>query len=165
MPMVKVFKYDEWVDMAAIDVQAGDIFANKDHTYQAIGEPYARDGQLHLPAEPFVEGPIVISFESDKEYIHRAMDCVYCSARDFGDGTMQICELVSDDGKAIDYNVYSPRLSIAELNAFCKRHLETYQAFCDEHEQRLSAGDSVPMTPFWKKIETDIVEKCSTKKS
>lgn len=62
----------------------------------------------------------------------------------YPDGTQQFCD---DD---VPEKVYSPRLPVGELNEFCAKHLERYEAFNDEHCELIEDGEEVPeIEPFW----------------
>ncbi|ENN6469954.1 hypothetical protein AB9X29_003755 [Vibrio vulnificus] len=144
MHSVKCFKRDCWVDTNVFDLVRGDIFALNGQTYEVTKAPYMLDGKPHIPAEIHNSGAIVINFDKDLEYIHMVMDYVCSPARDFGDGTMQICDF--EGGSTF---VYSPRLLIGELNAFCKEHIEKYASFFDKHERQIESGEQIEMPRFW----------------
>ncbi|ELH0870594.1 hypothetical protein Q9888_002712 [Vibrio cholerae] len=144
MKTVKCFKRDEWVDTNVFDMDSGDIFAHQGQTYVATAKPYMSDGKPNIPAELYDSGPIILNFDRSRDYISMAMDYVCSPAHEFGDGTMQIC-----DFEGGNTNVYSPRLPIAELNDFCKAHMEHYEAFFDKYEKRLDSGDVIEMPKFW----------------
>lgn len=138
------FKHDSWVNTNVFEMESGDIFTHQEQTYVATAKPYVLDGKPHVPAEVYDCGPIVLNFDKGLDYIHMAMDYVCSPAHDFGDGTMQICEL--KDGNT---NVYSPRLPVAELNEFCKTHIDHYEAFFNKHESQLESGVAIEMPKFW----------------
>lgn len=63
----------------------------------------------------------------------------------FPDGTLQFAE-----NETYPDVVYSPRLSIDELEEFCKSNLKRYEAYFDEHFDAIDAGDELqPITRFW----------------
>ncbi|MDC5870229.1 hypothetical protein OPW39_15585 [Vibrio europaeus] len=144
MQTVMCFKHDSWVATDVFKMESGDIFAHKNQTYVVTAKPYVLDGKPNVPAELYDSDPIVINFDKGQDYIHMAMDYVCSPAHNFGDGTMQICEFA--DGNT---NVYSPRLPVAELNEFCKAHIDHYEAFFNKHERQLESGVAIEIPKFW----------------
>ncbi|MBY8168114.1 hypothetical protein KW507_15675 [Vibrio fluvialis] len=143
--LVKCFKHDEWVEIDAMALVAGDTFVHQSKTYIATGAATLLDGKPHIHAQPYAVRDIVINLDKKREFITMAMDCVGAGAHDFGDGTLQIVDF--ERGMPC---VYSPRLPEAELNAFCAQHRAHYQAFHQEHEATLyDKGQPVAMTKFW----------------
>ncbi|HAS8195741.1 TPA: hypothetical protein I7682_17825 [Vibrio vulnificus] len=144
MQTVMCFKHDSWVDTNVFEIEDGNIFTLEEQTYLATAKPYALDGKIYIPAKVYDTGPIVLNFDKGLSYIHMVMDYVCSPAHDFGDGTMQICEF--EDGNT---NVYSPRLPVAELNEFCKVHIDHYEEFFIKHERLLESGVAIEMPKFW----------------
>ena len=141
---VKCFKRDSWLEIDALSLVDGDTFVHKDETYICTGSPYFSDGLLHVPSEIYDSGAILLASGEGRDYIYMAMDYTSSPAHDFGDGTMQICQL--GDGKT---HIYSPRLPITELNEFCKENINHYETFFSKYKSQLYQGDSIEMTRFW----------------
>lgn len=146
MQTVKCFKRDHWCDIDVFEMKEGDIFAQGGQTYVTTGKAFIdENGKTNVPADLYDSGPIRIAVGiKGQDFIHMAMDFVGSPAHDFGDGTMQICDL--EDGNT---NIYSPRLPIAKLNAFCKEHIDKYEEFFEKHEHDLDRGISIKMARFW----------------
>lgn len=76
--------------------------------------------------------------------ITRAMDHAGTTLYLFADGTAALW----DDHDVPDL-LYSPRLALPQLEAFCQQHAERYQAFYDQHAAAIENGEKVPMSPWW----------------
>ena len=63
----------------------------------------------------------------------------------FPDGTLQFAE-----NETYPDVVYSPRLSVDQLEEFCKSNMKRYEDYFDEHFEAIDAGDKLqPITRFW----------------
>ncbi len=147
---VKCFKGDEWKIVDATSLVADDLIFLSGKTYVVTDKPYKKDGKTHIPATPYEEGEITLALgdlgDSEFDYLYMAMDYAMSSLVDFKDGTFMICDL----GESTF--VYSPRLPKAELNEFCKKHIDKYKAFYDEHghdEDCLQYIKKVEIERFW----------------
>ncbi len=141
---VKCFRYDQWVDVDVSEIVADDIFSFRGQTYVATGKVVMDGNTPQIPSKRLESDTIVLNFDSNREFITMAMDYVGSGAQEFEDGTIIICELASTDTC-----VYSPRLPVNELNAFCREHLKHYQAFYDTHKATIEDGGRVAMEKFW----------------
>ncbi|MBF4374509.1 hypothetical protein [Vibrio anguillarum] len=142
--LVACLKHDSWIDTDVFELDSGDVFLLNGKSYVAKEKAYIEDGKPNIPARLYGSDEIVINLSKEREFIMMAMDYVYSSASEFGDGTMMICGL--SDGNS---NIYSPRLPVVELNAFCQKHIEQYRSFFNENEKALESGRFVAITKFW----------------
>lgn len=63
----------------------------------------------------------------------------------FEDGTVQFAE-----NETYPKIVYSPRLSEAEMESFCKENLSHYEKYFDENINAIDAGNALPeIDKFW----------------
>ncbi|EGR2217256.1 hypothetical protein NI385_27835 (plasmid) [Vibrio parahaemolyticus] len=121
---VKCFKNDKWEIVDATTLVADDMIFLRDRTYIVTDKPYEFEGKTHIPAKIYEPGVITIALgEKGVDYLHMAMDYTMSSLTDFKDGTFMICDLFDNAF------VYSPRLPKDELNEFCKKHIDKYEAF------------------------------------
>ncbi|EGR3042381.1 hypothetical protein ACOJUY_004314 [Vibrio alginolyticus] len=141
---VQCFKSDSWEEVDVFSLEKGDIYKLRGDTFVVSGKPIMEDGQPVIPSSIYESGAIEINFSKGREFIYMVMDYVDSPATDFKDGTMQICSL---DGTGT--NVYSPRLPVSELNAFCKQHLARYENFFRQNETAITSGKKVAMAKFW----------------
>lgn len=65
------------------------------------------------------------------------------------------CLYLFEDGTAAIFNdelpdfIYSPRLTIEELEAFCMVNLGRYEAFFEENAEQIECGEPVILEPWW----------------
>lgn len=62
----------------------------------------------------------------------------------FSDGTEQFAE-----NDTFPETVYSPRLPVVELAAFCTQNIEHYRAHHERYRDEIEAGDAPAITRFW----------------
>lgn len=108
-------------------------------------EPYRSDGAIHVPSQQYREENVMLMFGAEgTEAITRVIDYVGGCLYEFADGTCLIADLAHGPGY-----VFSPRLALEELEAFCQEHLGRYEAFYAKHQTTIDDGQLVPMRPFW----------------
>ena len=142
---VKKFIFDKWVQVEESELVAGDIVIINNKTLVVQGPLFYEEGKAKLPAEAYPSEPPRLLFGAkDKEYICMAMDYCGSSAQEFDDDTMMIIDI--DDGRSL---IFSPRLSVAYLNNFCKDNMEKYIEHFDKNINELERGWVVPIKHFW----------------
>lgn len=143
---VKVFKHNEWIEATLENLSQGDYISNGHETYLVCDMPFENEnGKLEVPCVLPEPKPIIIQLGNNNDkYITMAMDLAGTSLRDFGDGTMMLCEF--EGGNT---HVYSPRLTKSELELFCKDNIEKYQAFFDQYGENDIFEGPVSMDRFW----------------
>lgn len=144
MHLVQVLSHDHWVKKDVFELVAGDVWQLNSQNYLVTGAAYLENGRQIVPCELIEDNEVRLRFDSREKYIHMAMDYVGSSATAFDDDTMMICDLSGETT-----NIYSPRLPMEELNSFCKRHLNKYEAFFTRHQNKIKNGQSIAMAKFW----------------
>lgn len=147
METINSFQYDRWIDKPISDLEVGDIISDGGNVATVAALPYEEDGKTRIPGAPYDSGPIKFflgEYAAGKENIIEVMDLVNSDLAEFDDGTALITDF--EAGNSL---VYSPRLPIAELEAFCAKHIERYQAFYKANMASLDECETIPMTPWW----------------
>lgn len=144
-PTIQCLRFDHWAHVPVFELEPGDMIRQENLVAVVKQQPYRSDSGIQVPAERYEEGTIKVMLgESEREAIIQAMDCVGSTLVEFGDGTAMIAELEYGHGY-----VFSPRLALEELEAFCQEHLPQYEAFFDKHQHAIDNGQLVAMRPFW----------------
>ena len=147
MSMIECFLRDKWEIVPVSQLKGGELVRQADQLYDVKGPVYMKDGVPTLPADIHNPGPIKLAIGEHIEgieHIVMAMDLLGADLREFPDNTGLLAIFELGDGY-----IYSPRLPMEELEAFCRRHIERYQAFFDEHIEDFDKGNNVPMVPWW----------------
>lgn len=147
MTTVSTFQHDHWAPKPISELEVGDLISHGGNVATVAARPFEEDGKIRIPGAPYDPGPIKLlvgEFAKGKEHILMALDLVGSELAEFDDGTALITDL--EAGKNL---VYSPRLPVAELEAFCAEHVERYQEFYNAHEVAIESGQAVPMEPWW----------------
>lgn len=143
---VQCFRFDQWLDVPAMELQEGDLFVHAEQLVLVTAAPYMKDGKPHIPGKVREPGPIQIDFASG--YLARVMDLVGSGLQEFEDGTAIITDLDLAPGF-----VYSPRLTREELEMFCERHIDQYRAFYEANRAAIDECNNVPLVPWWNDAE------------
>lgn len=147
MKTITTFQHDHWAPKPVTDLEVGELISHGGQVATVSALPYEEKGVTHVPAKPYDPGPIKLligEFAEGKEHIIMASELVGSDIAEFDDGTALIADLEAGHNL-----VYSPRLPMAELEAFCVEHIERYQAFYDAHEDAIEGRQAVPMEPWW----------------
>ena len=143
------FEKDRWTNILMADVKIGDVIYVNNQLIEVLDSPVEENGKLRLDVRlaKSDDEPIVLALGkewNDRQATVAVMDFTGSGCRDFGDGTYMIAELEEGPGA-----IYSPRLSIKELEDWCANHLDRFVAFFESNELALDRGDVVRMTPWW----------------
>ncbi|MCC4288172.1 MULTISPECIES: hypothetical protein [Halomonadaceae] len=147
MKTISTFQYDHWAPKPVEELVVGDLISHGGTVATVTAPPYEEAGVTRIPGKPYDPGPIKLmlgEFADGKEHIVMAMDLVGSGLAEFDDGTALITDL--EEGHGL---IYSPRLPIAELEAFCAEHIERYQAFYDANADAIDRCQLIPMQPWW----------------
>lgn len=147
MKTVSTFQHDRWAPKPIAELAVGDLISHGGKVATVTALPYEKDGMTHIPGEPYDSGPIKLlvgEFADGNQHVMMAMDLVGSDMAEFSDGTALITDLEAGNNM-----VYSPRLPLAELEAFCAEHIARYQAFYDANEDAIENGQAVQMEPWW----------------
>jgi hypothetical protein len=147
MKTINTFHYDHWAPKPVTELEVGDLISHGGKVATVAARPYTEGGKTHIPGEPYDSGPIKLlvgEFADGMEHIMMAMEFVGSELAEFDDGTALITDL--EAGHSL---VYSPRLPLAELEAFCAEHIERYRAFYDANEVAIESHQTVAIEPWW----------------
>ncbi|WP_326430391.1 hypothetical protein VQ574_20870 (plasmid) [Stutzerimonas frequens] len=142
MDTLKCFRYDQWLDVTADQLEPSDQIIHQGMPVIVTGKPQLIDGKWHVPAEQPEPQPIKVDLSGGT--LARCMDYAGTGLAVFPDGTAILADLEWTPGY-----VYSPRLPKADLEAFCTKHLDRYEAFYDANRDQILGGVSVAMEPWW----------------
>ncbi|WP_147305213.1 hypothetical protein [Alkalilimnicola ehrlichii] len=148
MRTISTFQYDCWAPKPVAALAVGDLISHGGKVATVTAVPYEEAGVTHIPATVYEPGPIKVMLGDDRKHITMAMDLVASGLAEFDDGTALITDLEAGHNL-----VYSPRLPVAELEAFCAEYIECYQAFYDTNAEAIDNGRAIPMTPWWQGVE------------
>ena len=147
---IERFDFDRWETVAAIELRPGDwIFVNN-ATHLLHDFPAVKDGKIVLNAVPVSDDqrPIKVmvgEYASDLNHVVMAMDYTNSALNEFGDGMAMIMDV--EAGPAA---VFSPRLEVSELEAFCKKNISRHEAHFNANAYALDRGEIIAMAPFWR---------------
>lgn len=147
MKVINTFHHNHWAPKPVDELVVGDLISHGGTVATVTASPYEEAGMTRIPGKPYDPGPIKLmlgEFANDKEHIVMAMDLVGSALAEFDDGTALITDL--ENGQSF---IYSPRLPMAELEAFCAEHIERYQAFFDANVDAMDRCQPIPMQPWW----------------
>lgn len=147
MKNISTFQHDRWAPKPINELVVGDLISQGGEVATVAAPPYEEEGVVRIPGIPYDPGPIKLllgEFAEGKDHIIMAMELVGSELAEFDDGTVLITDLEAGHNL-----VYSPRLPIAELEAFCAEHIDRYQAFYDANEAAIEDRQAVPMEPWW----------------
>ncbi|GGM25182.1 hypothetical protein ACFQDN_21770 [Pseudomonas asuensis] len=151
MKTIVTFLYDHWAPKPVNELEVGDLISQGGKVTTVAALPYAEGGKTHIPGEPYDSGPIKLlvgEFADGMEHVMMAMELVGSELAEFDDGTALITDLEAGHGP-----VYSPRLPVSELEAFCAEHIERYQAFYDANEDAIESRQTVTLEPWWSQAQ------------
>lgn len=151
MKTISTFQYDRWVQKPVAELGVGDLISHGGKVATVAALPYEEGGKTHIPGEPYDPGPIKLlvgEFADSIQHIMMAMDLVGSELAEFDDGTALITDLEAGHNL-----VFSPRLPLADLDAFCAEHIERYQAFYDANENAIESRQAVQMKPWWPRVQ------------
>lgn len=144
-PTIERLNYDCWDCVPVFDLEPEDIIRQGDTLAVVKASPYRENDTIQVPAEPYGSGPIKLCLgNAGMESITRVMDYVGADLHEFPDGTAMVADLDRGTGY-----IFSPRLSLEELEAFCRENISHYETFCRYYQREIDNRGSVPMTPFW----------------
>lgn len=147
---IERFDFDRWETVSAAELKPGDwIFVNN-ITHLLHDFPAVKDGKIVLKAVPVSDDqrPIKLmvgEYANDLNHVGMAMDYTNSDLNEFGDGTVMIMDV-----EAGPVAVFSPRLEVSELEAFCKENISRYEAHFNANEHALDRGEIIGMEPFWR---------------
>lgn len=147
METISTFEYDHWAQKPVSELEVGDLISLRGKVATVTALPYSEGGKTHIPGEPYDSGPIKLligEFADGIDHIMMAMELVGSELAEFDDGTALITDM--EAGHSL---VYSPRLSLAELEAFCAEHIGRYRAFYDANEDAIGSHQTVAIEPWW----------------
>lgn len=151
-PTIERLIYDRWERTPVFDLEPGDIIRQGDVLAVVQSDPYRENGAIQVPGEQYNSGPIKLCLGgTDMESITRVMDYVGSDLHEFPDDTAMIADLERGPG-----HIFSPRLSLASLEVFCRENIKRYEAFYQHYQGQIDNGGPVAMTPFWD--DTKIIE-------
>lgn len=140
---IQVLAYDRFETKNIHDLSPGDLFLWSGRIAQALKKPKKVGDEVRVSATPLIkdDAPITIMMGDDgSHHIVRIMDLCLGELTEFGDGTVMITDV--EHGAT-----FSPRLSMGELEAFCKEHMfryeDLYLDLMDDWEPR------TPPQPWW----------------
>lgn len=145
-PTLYRFEYDHWELVSVSVLQEGDLISHNGMQAIVRAPSVAQaNGQWIINAGALPdEGPIVVELQEADTPLLRVMDMLLASRQVFNDGT----SMLLDDG-CHPPSIYSPRLPLAELEAFCLEHQDKYEVFARDHAEELSNGEPVRLEPWW----------------
>ena len=73
----------------------------------------------------------------------------YCLCIGYATYTDNTCQFAND--MFLQGRVFSPRLPIEELEAFCRANLSKYEAYHEKHESLIETFEHPPFEAFWEK--------------
>ena len=148
---IKRFENGRWVKCPALSLNIGDEFLspNGKGVYIVKDRPFEKNGKIIIPAEDKPEGPIQVFLGMSDKYpfTGEIMDFLCIGLIDYGDGTVQL----RDDELAPGI-VFSPVMSKDDLENFCKKHIQVYRDFYEQHAVVLDGFDEYvyqEFPPFW----------------
>ncbi|GAB0154373.1 hypothetical protein [Marinobacterium sp. BA1] len=146
---VKRFCHDRWHQVGVKDLTEKDLIFYQGQLLEVTGQPEVKNGRVHLPARlcQAANDSIVVAVGDawkNREATIAVMDYTNAACRDFGDGTEMIGELEAGPGA-----IYSPRLTVEELEAWCMANLGRFEAFFESNEAALDEGDIIKIEPWW----------------
>lgn len=145
--MIRRFEVDRWHDVHVSQLKVNDeIFTNKDGICIVTGEPYLDDGKTVIPAKKPEPKDIVIdlSLDAHHPYVAEISDLIYVGHVNYTDGTVQL-----RDDEISPGCIYSPRMSLNELNDFCLKHKDKYYDFYERNKFQIENGHYPKMVPWW----------------
>lgn len=144
-PTLYRFEYDHWELVPVSALQEGDLISHNGMQAIVRAPAVETNGQWVINAGALPdEGPIVLDLKRADTAMLRVMDMLMASRQAFDDGT----SLLMDDS-CHPPSIFSPRLPLAELEAFCLEHQDKYQAFARAHAEELANGDPIRLEPWW----------------
>lgn len=144
-PTIDRLNYDCWERTPVFDLEPEDIIRQGDTLAVVKDSPYRENDTIHVPAEPYNSGPIKLCLgNAGMESITRVMDYAGADLHEFHDGTAIVADLDRGAG-----HIFSPRLSLEELETFCQENINHYETFYRYYQREIDNGGAVPMTPFW----------------
>jgi len=142
---IKRFVYDRWEDAPVSELTVGDTIFNNSHAYKLTEPPFTEEGKTVLRAEKLEELPIVVMlYGGPSEALATVMDYTNSGCINFDDGTHMIAELDMGPGA-----VFSPRLSLSELEAWCQENELKFEAHYSNNFEAIDAGQIVKIDPWW----------------
>lgn len=146
MLAIQRLEYDKWVAVSVDELAVGDVITQHGKVVIVDGKLVRQDGKVIIPARPRIsEDPIriILGTGHGREGIVAAMDYVGGDLLEYEDGTAMIVNF------EFGAEIYSPRLPVAELEAFCCLNMDRYEAFFEAHEESLDRAEVVPMERWW----------------
>lgn len=139
---IKRFNFDRWELVDLADLKAEDQIIYGGQHLSVAGPAFEKDGKVHLPTNVTVPGPLRLEIGGGA--MAEFMDMCGTDLYEFGDGTAMLTSMSEASGY-----VFSPRLTNAELGAFCEEHREKYQAHYVKHRDQIDQCEPVEMERWW----------------
>lgn len=145
-PTIECLMYDHWDYIPVFDLKPGHLIRQGNVLAVVQSEPYRESGAIQIPAEQYNSGPIklCLGHQAGMETITTVMDYVGGDLHELPDGTAMVADLDRGAG-----HIFSPRLSLEELETFCRENINHYETFYRYYQREIDNGGAVPMTPFW----------------
>lgn len=141
---IQAFIDDKWVSTDITTAPTGTLFRYDGVIYTLVSPPQLGANKLwEIPAEPLSAITPTLLLGKKYNYLCMAMDFVGTDCHQFADGTAILAEFEHCD------HVYSPRLKMDELLAFCKDNIKVYEKFYDNHSKEVDSGKPIKMERFW----------------
>lgn len=145
--MIRRFESDRWRDVHVSQLKINDeIFTKNDGVCIVIDAPYFVEDKAVIPAKKPEPKEIIIDLSLDAHYpyIAEIADLIYIGLINYSDNTSQL-----RDDEASPGCIYSPRMSLNELNDFCLKHKEKYYEFYVMNKFQIENGNYPNMVPWW----------------